>query len=92
MTQKTFRLRDIYLTYIDTTVKAKNEDEARRIAACITRDHSQIDDNKMFQQEEIEEVGDDETPTFLSNSDKRMITNALGYQIYEGILPEPEKE
>ena len=84
------RMREIYLSFIDTTVEADSVEQARKIFQCIPRDHGQINDNKMFQGEEVEVVGDEEETTPLSDFDKQIITNELGYQIYEGITPQKE--
>ena len=86
-----YQMREIYLTWVDTVIEAKNKEEAETIFACIPRDHSQIDENKMFQQEELEEVDAEHymlTP--LSDFDKQVITNELGYSPYKGFTPQPK--
>ena len=85
---KRFRLRDIYLSYVDTVVEARDKEEAQKILERIPHyDLGQLDDNKMFQGEELEEVDDSIDLTTLTKADKQDITDDLGYQIYEGITP-----
>lgn len=86
--KKKFRMREIYVTWIDTTVEANSREEAEIILECLPRDHDQIDNNKMFQQEELEEVDPSTDLTPITTFDKQFITNELGYEIYEGITPQ----
>ena len=85
--KKRYRMREIYVTWVDTVVEATSKEEAQIILDCIPRDDSQIEDNKMFQQEELEVVDNNEELTSLDKFDKQRITDELGYQIYEGLTP-----